>query len=185
VAFQIVLCHRRGRVAHQALHLLDLPTGFAKQRAAQAADLVEARRVVALDAGRFARVEECSRHLLGHDLRVVLPRCYALVRRARTIGQAASSRRSNVTSDRFFASRSHEMLLSAGAWKVLAGVLPEIRTIPVKRAESLSFDEMGQARFQELFDGVTEHIGRRHTHVMLNAIRAEFWDTATENRRAA
>lgn len=71
-----------------------------------------------------------------------------------------------------------EVLLRAGARKVLAGVLPEIRTIPVKGAESLSFDEMEQARFQALFDGVTEHIGRNYTHVMLDGVRAELWEMA-------
>lgn len=78
-----------------------------------------------------------------------------------------------------------EALLGAGARKVLAGVLPEIRTIPVKRAESLSFDEMEQARFQELFDGLTEYIGDHYTHVMLDDARAEFWNMAGRNRRVA
>ncbi len=78
-----------------------------------------------------------------------------------------------------------EALLGAGARKVLAGVLPEIRTIPVKRAESLSFDEMEQARFQELFDGLTEYIGNTYTHVMLDDVRAEFWNMAGQNRRVA
>lgn len=68
---------------------------------------------------------------------------------------------------------------------MLAGALPEIRTIPVKRAESLSFGEMEQARFQELFDGLTEYIGRRYTHVMLYDVRAEFWRMAGQNRRVA
>ncbi|MDG9972944.1 hypothetical protein [Stenotrophomonas sp. GD04032] len=78
-----------------------------------------------------------------------------------------------------------EALLGAGARRVLAGVLPEIRTIPVKRAESLSFDEMEQARFQELFDGLTEYIGNHYTHVMLDDVRAEFWNMAGQNRRVA
>ncbi|WP_254898845.1 hypothetical protein [Stenotrophomonas sp. NA06056] len=78
-----------------------------------------------------------------------------------------------------------EALLGAGARKVLAGVLPEIRTLPVKRAESLSFDEMDQACFQELFDGLTEYIGRHYTHVMLDDLRAEFWNMAGQNRRVA
>lgn len=78
-----------------------------------------------------------------------------------------------------------ETLLGSGARKVLAGVLPVISTIPVKRAESLAFDEMEQARFQELFDGITEYIGRHHAHVLLDDIRAEFWDMAGSNRRAA
>ncbi|HAL21203.1 MAG TPA: hypothetical protein DCP40_00485 [Stenotrophomonas sp.] len=78
-----------------------------------------------------------------------------------------------------------ESLLGQGARKVLAGVLPAISTIPVKRAESLSFDEMEQARFQELFDGLTEHISRHYTHVLLDDVRAEFWDMAGQNRRVA
>jgi hypothetical protein len=78
-----------------------------------------------------------------------------------------------------------EALLGAGARKVLAVVLPEIRTIPVRRAESLSFDEMEQARFQELFDGLTEYIGNHYTHVMLDDVRAEFWNLAGQNRRGA
>ncbi|EMT5435608.1 hypothetical protein WMR10_001148 [Stenotrophomonas maltophilia] len=78
-----------------------------------------------------------------------------------------------------------EAPLGAGARKVPADALPEIRTIPVKRAESLSFGEMEQARFQELFDGLTEYIGRRYTHVMLDDVRAEFWKMAGQNRRVA
>lgn len=88
---QIVLCHRSGRVSHQALHLLDRPTRFAQQRAAQAADLVGAGRVAALDASRFARVLERARHLLGHYLRVVLTRCCALARTARYDGRGHGS----------------------------------------------------------------------------------------------
>ncbi|HEL3824181.1 TPA: hypothetical protein UM684_004569 [Stenotrophomonas maltophilia] len=78
-----------------------------------------------------------------------------------------------------------EAMLGAGARKVIAGVLPAIRTVPVKRAESLSFDEMEQARFQELFDGLTEYIGHRYTYVMLDDVRAEFWNMAGSNRRVA
>lgn len=78
-----------------------------------------------------------------------------------------------------------EAMLGAGARKVIAGVLPAIRTVPVKRAESLSFDEMEQARFQELFDGLTEYIGNHYTHVMLDDVRAEFWNMAGQNRRVA
>ena len=77
-----------------------------------------------------------------------------------------------------------EQLLGAGAKKVLSAVLPVIKTIPVKRAESLAFDEMEQDRFQLLFDGITEHIGKRYSHVMLDAVRAEFWEMAGTNRRA-
>lgn len=78
-----------------------------------------------------------------------------------------------------------EAMLGAGARKVLAGVLPEIGTIPVKRAESLSFDEMERTRFQQLFVGPTAYIGRHYTHVMLDDVRTEFWSMAGQNRRAA
>lgn len=44
----------------------------------------------------------------------------------------------------------------------------------VKQPESLSFDEMAQGRFQVLFDGITQHIGNRYAHVLLDDVRAEF-----------
>ncbi len=63
--------------------------------------------------------------------------------------------------------------------------VPGVGRLMVMQAESLSFDEMEQDRFQVLFDGITEHIGRRYVHVLLDDIRAEFWDMAGQNRRAA
>jgi len=63
--------------------------------------------------------------------------------------------------------------------------IPGLGRLMVMQAESLSFDEMEQDRFQILFDGITEHIGKRYSHVMLDAVRAEFWDMAGTNRRAA
>lgn len=55
----------------------------------------------------------------------------------------------------------------------------------VRQAESLAFDEMEQDRFEQLFDGITEHIGKQYSHVLLDEVRAEFWDMAGSNRRAA
>lgn len=63
--------------------------------------------------------------------------------------------------------------------------VPGVGRLMVKQAESLSFDEMEQDRFQVLFDGITEHIGRHYAHVMLDGVRAEFWEMAGQNRRVA
>jgi len=68
-----------------------------------------------------------------------------------------------------------ETLLGAGARKVLAGVLPEIHTIPVKVAQSLAFDSMEEEDFATFFKGVTAWIGERYAHVMLDEVRSEFW----------
>lgn len=63
--------------------------------------------------------------------------------------------------------------------------VPNVGRLMVKQAESLTFDEMPQDRFEVLFDGITEHIGREYAHVLLDDIRAEFWEMAGSNRRAA
>ncbi|WP_372174377.1 hypothetical protein [Xanthomonas axonopodis] len=68
-----------------------------------------------------------------------------------------------------------EAVLGAGARKVLAAVLPEIRTIPVKVAQSLAFDSMEEDEFGDFFRGITQHIGMHYTHVMLDEVVAEFW----------
>lgn len=78
-----------------------------------------------------------------------------------------------------------EAMLGQGARKVLAGVLPELKTLPLKVAESLAYDDMEQDRFEQLFDGITEHIGRAYAQVMLDDVRAEFWEMAGVNGRAA
>lgn len=67
----------------------------------------------------------------------------------------------------------------------LSKMLPAIETVPVRQAESLSYDEMEQDRFEQLFDGITEHIGKHYSHVMLDDVRGEFWDMAGRNRREA
>lgn len=75
-----------------------------------------------------------------------------------------------------------ESLLGQGARKVLAGVLPEIKTIPVKVARSLAFDEMAEDEFGEFFDGVTEYIGLHYASVMLDEVREEFWKMVNGNK---
>lgn len=77
-----------------------------------------------------------------------------------------------------------ESLLGQGARKVLAGVLPAIETVPVTQAESLAFDDMEQDRFEQLFDGITEHVGQKYAHVLLDEVRAEFWEMAGTRRAA-
>lgn len=78
-----------------------------------------------------------------------------------------------------------EAVLGQGARKMLAAVLPDIETIPVKHAQSLAFDEMEHDEFERLFSGITEHIGQRYAHVMLDEVRGEFWEMAGQNRSAA
>lgn len=78
-----------------------------------------------------------------------------------------------------------QTLVGKRTFAKLAKMLPVIETVPVRQAESLAFDEMEQDRFQQLFDGITEHIGNRYAHVLLDEVRAEFWDMAGTNRRAA
>lgn len=68
-----------------------------------------------------------------------------------------------------------EAVLGAGARKVLAAVLPEIRTIPVKVAQSLAFDSMEEEDFATFFKGITAWIGDHYAHVMLDDVRAEYW----------
>lgn len=68
-----------------------------------------------------------------------------------------------------------EAVLGKGARKVLAGVLPEIRTIPVKHAQSLAFDSMEEAEFRLFFDGITAWIGEHYGQVMLDDVRREYW----------
>ncbi|KIP87477.1 hypothetical protein SN15_01935 [Stenotrophomonas maltophilia] len=68
-----------------------------------------------------------------------------------------------------------EAMLGTGARKVLAGVLPEIHTIPVKVAQSLAFDSMEEEDFGAFFKGITAWIGEHYAQVMLDEVRSEFW----------
>lgn len=63
--------------------------------------------------------------------------------------------------------------------------IPGMGKLLARQAESLSYDEMEQDRFEVLFDGITEHIGAKYAHVMLDEVKAEFWEMAGSNRRAA
>ena len=63
--------------------------------------------------------------------------------------------------------------------------IPGVGRLMVKQAESLSFDEMEQDRFAQLFEGIAHHIGERYAHVMLDDVRAEFWTMVNGERRAA
>lgn len=68
-----------------------------------------------------------------------------------------------------------EAVLGVGARRVLAAVLPEIRTIPVKVPQSLSFDSMEEEDFAAFFKGITAWIGDHYAHVMLDDVRADYW----------
>jgi L-alanine-DL-glutamate epimerase-like enolase superfamily enzyme len=65
-------------------------------------------------------------------------------------------------------------VLGKGVRKALAAVLPEIRVITVKHAQSLAFDSMEEANFRLFFDGITAWIGAHHTQVMLDEVRGEY-----------
>ena len=43
---------------------------------------------------------------------------------------------------------------------------------------SMAFDEMEEDEAKRLFDGITAYIGEHYTHVMLDEVRAEFWQMA-------
>lgn len=64
-----------------------------------------------------------------------------------------------------------------------SGVCCEEHEIPgtgitIREAQSLAFDEMDNAAFEHLFKGVTQYIGDKYAHVMLDEVRAEFWEMA-------
>lgn len=79
-----------------------------------------------------------------------------------------------------------ETVLGKGARTVLAAVLPAIKTIPVKVARSLAFDDMEDDEFANFFEGITAYIGEHFTSVMLDDVRADYWSMVNgDNRRAA
>lgn len=47
--------------------------------------------------------------------------------------------------------------------------------VGVKQPRSLAFDEMEPDEFAAFFDGITAHIGEHYAHVMLDEVRAEYW----------
>lgn len=54
-------------------------------------------------------------------------------------------------------------------------VLPEIRTISVKVAQSLAIDSMEEGDFSLFFTGITAWIGDYYAHAMLDDVRAKYW----------
>lgn len=76
-----------------------------------------------------------------------------------------------------------EAVLGAGARKVLAAVLPEIRTISVKVAQSLAFDSMEEEDFAAFFKGITAWIGDHYAQVMLDDVRADYWRMVNGRQR--
>jgi len=48
--------------------------------------------------------------------------------------------------------------------------------VPVKVARSMAFDEMDEDEAHTLFEGITAYIGEHYAHLMLDDIRAEFWE---------
>lgn len=63
--------------------------------------------------------------------------------------------------------------------------IPGVGRLMVKQAESLAFDDMEQDRFEQLFEGIAQHIGEHYAHVMLDEVRGEFWQMVQGDRRAA
>lgn len=68
-----------------------------------------------------------------------------------------------------------EAVLGAGARKVLAAVLPQIRTIPVRVARSLAFDEMEEDEFAEFFKGICDYIDQHYQSAMTDDVRTEYF----------
>lgn len=57
--------------------------------------------------------------------------------------------------------------------------------VQAQQARSLAFDELEEDEFRLFFDGITAHIGERYAHVMIDEVRAEFWQMVQGERRAA
>jgi len=62
--------------------------------------------------------------------------------------------------------------------------IPGMGKLLAMQAQSLAFDEMEHDEFEKLFSGITEHIGAKYAHVMLDEVRGEFWDMAGTNGSA-
>lgn len=48
--------------------------------------------------------------------------------------------------------------------------------VPVKQPRSIAFDEMSEDEFRVFFDGITAYIAEHYASVMLDDVRAEFWE---------
>jgi len=65
-------------------------------------------------------------------------------------------------------------------------IVVPVGLVPVKVPRSMAFDEMDEDEARVLFDGITAYIGQHYTSVMLDDVRAEFWELVNgDNRRAA
>lgn len=67
-----------------------------------------------------------------------------------------------------------EVLLGAGARKILGAVLPGIKEIPVKVARSIAFDEMDESEFGEFFKGITDYIDANYSAGLTDDVKAEY-----------
>ena len=50
---------------------------------------------------------------------------------------------------------------------------------------SMAFDDMEEDEFANLFEGITAYIAEKFSHVMLDEVRAEFWEMVNGDRRVA
>lgn len=55
-----------------------------------------------------------------------------------------------------------ESLLGAAAAKMLAAVLPDIKTVPVKQAKSLAFDSMPEHQFRQVWEAICRHVAEHY-----------------------
>lgn len=57
--------------------------------------------------------------------------------------------------------------------------------VQAMQARSLAFDEMEEDEFRGFFEGITAYIAEHYAQVLLDEVRAEFWEMVNGNRRAA
>lgn len=58
--------------------------------------------------------------------------------------------------------KAAESLLGGAAARMLQAVLPEIKTIEVKVAQSMAFDEMDETEFRRLFDRICRYVAETY-----------------------
>lgn len=63
--------------------------------------------------------------------------------------------------------------------------LGSLGRVTAQVARSLAFDEMAEDEFHQLFEAITAYIGEHYAHVMLDDVRAEFWQMVNGERKAA
>ena len=59
-------------------------------------------------------------------------------------------------------------------------VVAELATGPQGQGDDMEEDE-----FANLFEGITAYIAEKFSHVMLDEVRAEFWEMVNGDRRVA